>query len=43
MGTDVHAGRLLCADEVRDQSDVSASKEGQRLPAHHQKLGKGLE
>lgn len=41
LGTDtvLYTGRTACEDGSKDQSDTAETKEYQRLPAHHQKLG----
>lgn len=35
----MQTGRMLCEDKGRDQGDTLQTKELQRLPANHQKLG----
>lgn len=34
---------MPCEDKNRDQGDAAEAKEYQRLPANHQKLGRGIE
>lgn len=36
-----HKGKMRCEDESRDEGDAAEAKGHQRLPANHQKLGRG--
>ena len=38
-----HKGKMRCEDESRDEGDAAEAKGHQRLPANHQKLGRGKE